>query len=158
MFYQSQTYTTRKPPSLCTPITLSTSGCNGMVRSAAARWHNLQQTVHCRPYTMTMWIWCKSTQRFPRYLSDKQNEKKTNKLEMWANAERDGHPAEYRWRPLFNAAKFGWCPLLECRAVTLPRRETHWNLQGCPKLAKRSQLLVAEVHHIVRACGGDIGV
>ena len=27
-------------------------------------------------------------------------------LEMWANAQRDGRPAEYRWRPLFNAAKF----------------------------------------------------
>jgi len=26
------------------------------------------------------------------------------KLEMWANAQRDGRPAEYRWRPLFNAA------------------------------------------------------
>ena len=36
---------------------------------------------------------------------------------MWANAHRDGRPAEYRWLPLFNAAKFG-------RAVTLPRRET----------------------------------
>ena len=22
---------------------------------------------------------------------------------MWANAQRDGRPAEYRWRPLFNA-------------------------------------------------------
>jgi len=40
------------------------------------------------------------------------------KLEMWANAQRDGRPAEYR-RPLFNAAKFGWCRLQECRAVTL---------------------------------------
>jgi len=29
------------------------------------------------------------------------------KLEMWANAQRDGRPAEYRWRPQFNAAKFG---------------------------------------------------
>jgi len=29
------------------------------------------------------------------------------RLEMWANAQRDGRPAEYRWRPLFNAAKFG---------------------------------------------------
>ena len=28
-------------------------------------------------------------------------------LEMWANAQHDGRPAEYRWRPLFNAAKFG---------------------------------------------------
>jgi len=44
--------------------------------------------------------------------------------------------------PLFNAAEFGWRPLLECRAVTKPKRETHWNLQGCPKLMKRSQPLV----------------
>ena len=61
---------------------------------------------------------------------------------MWANAQRDGRPVEYRWRRLFNAAKFGWCPLLEYRAVTLPRRETGWNLQGCPKLLDRSQPLV----------------
>jgi len=61
---------------------------------------------------------------------------------MWANAQRDGRPAEYRWRPLFNAAKFGWRPLLECRAVTLSRRETRWNFLGCPKLTKRSQPLV----------------
>ena len=32
---------------------------------------------------------------------------------MWANAQRDGRPAEHRWRPLFNAAKFGWRPLLD---------------------------------------------
>jgi len=61
---------------------------------------------------------------------------------MWANAQRDGRPAKYKWRPLFNAGKFGWRPLLECRAVTLPRRETRWNLQGCPKLVNRSQPLV----------------
>jgi len=30
-----------------------------------------------------------------------------SKLETWANAQRDGRPAEYRWHPLFNAAKFG---------------------------------------------------
>jgi len=28
-------------------------------------------------------------------------------LEMWASAQCDGCPAKYRWRPLFNAAKFG---------------------------------------------------
>jgi len=27
---------------------------------------------------------------------------------MWANAQPDGRPAKHRWRPLFNAAKFGW--------------------------------------------------
>ena len=26
---------------------------------------------------------------------------------MWANAQRDGRPAKFWWRPLFNAAKFG---------------------------------------------------
>ena len=32
---------------------------------------------------------------------------------MWANVQPDGRPAEYRWRPLFNAAKFGWRPLID---------------------------------------------
>jgi len=36
-----------------------------------------------------------------------KKERKKKELEMWANAQRDGRPAEYRWRPLFNAAKFG---------------------------------------------------
>ena len=61
---------------------------------------------------------------------------------MWANAKRDGRPAKYRWRPLFNAAKFGWRSLLECYAVMLRRREICWNLHGCPKLPDRSQPLV----------------
>jgi len=60
-------------------------------------------------------------------------------LEMWANAQRDGRPAEYRWRPLFNAATFGRCSLLDCHAVTMPRHEGRWNLEGCPKLVNRSQ-------------------
>jgi len=50
-------------------------------------------------------------------------EENNDRLEMWANAQRHGRPAEYSWRPLFNAAKFV-SPLLEYRAVTLPRRET----------------------------------
>jgi len=32
---------------------------------------------------------------------------------MWANVQRDGRPAEHRWRPLFNAAKFGGRQLLD---------------------------------------------
>jgi len=31
----------------------------------------------------------------------------TDDTRMWANAQPDGRPAEHRWRPLFNAAKFG---------------------------------------------------
>ena len=64
------------------------------------------------------------------------------RLEMWANAQRGGCAAEYRWHPLFNTAKFGWRRILECRAVTLPRRDTRWNLLGCPKLVNWSQPLV----------------
>jgi len=26
---------------------------------------------------------------------------------MWANVKHDGHPAEHRWHPLFNATKLG---------------------------------------------------
>jgi len=29
------------------------------------------------------------------------------KTRMWANAQHDSQPAEHRWRPLLNAAKFG---------------------------------------------------
>jgi len=50
---------------------------------------------------------------------------------MWANAQRDGRPAEYRWRPLRKfripfvvpRRKVWLTPaagVLECRAVTLP--------------------------------------
>jgi len=65
---------------------------------------------------------------------------------MWTNAQRDGRPDEHRWRPLFNAAVW-LTPTTTCRvrhAVTLPRRETRWNLQGCLKLPDRSQPLVGQ--------------
>jgi len=42
----------------------------------------------------------------PKIKTKKERETR-NKLEMWANAQPDGRPAEYRWRPLLNAAKFG---------------------------------------------------
>jgi len=50
---------------------------------------------------------------------------------MWANAQRDGRPAEYRWRPLLNAAKFCSCSVLKCRAVMLPIGECKtWRTQS----------------------------
>jgi len=52
---------------------------------------------------------CYSQLNLLRGTIKKEKNKETNEkqLEMWANAQRDGRPAEYRWRPLFNAAKFG---------------------------------------------------
>jgi len=41
---------------------------------------------------------------FHRAAIKKKQDKNTR---MWASAQRGGCPAEYRWRPLFNAAKFG---------------------------------------------------
>ena len=46
----------------------------------------------------------KTSQTFPK------TNVTTTTTRMWVNAQRDGRPAEYRWRPLFNAAKFGWRP------------------------------------------------
>jgi len=61
---------------------------------------------------------------------------------MWANAQRDGRPAE-RCRALCSKPQSlaDATSTTRCRAVTLPRRDTRWNLQGCPKLANRSQPL-----------------
>ena len=102
-------------------------------------WHKLYARVVIRQLT----VYSHGTMKcFPSISSNFSPDWNIMTLEMWANAQRDGYPAEYRWRPLFNAVKFGWCPLLECRAVTLPRRETRWNLQGCLKLANISQPLV----------------
>jgi len=37
----------------------------------------------------------------------RRGKKEKEESRMWAKAQRDGRPAEYRWRPLFNAATFG---------------------------------------------------
>jgi len=37
----------------------------------------------------------------------RKKKKEEDRTRMWANGRRDSHPAEYRWRTLFNAAKFG---------------------------------------------------
>ena len=48
------------------------------------------------------------SETFPKPSSSLGMEKeKPNTTRMWANAQRDGRPADYRWRPLLNAAKFG---------------------------------------------------
>jgi len=60
---------------------------------------------------------------------------------MWANAQRDGRPAYYRWRRLFNAAVW-LTPTIRVPCSNAANTRNRWNLQGCPKLANRSQLLV----------------
>jgi len=58
---------------------------------------------------------------------------------MWASAQRDGRPAEYRWRPLFNAA--AWLtPRVPCSNAAKARNPLKF--AGVPKHANRSQPLV----------------
>ena len=51
-------------------------------------------------------------------------------------------PCQTQMAPSVQHRKVRLTPTTRCRAVTLPRRETSWNLQGCPKLPNRSQPLV----------------
>jgi len=48
---------------------------------------------------------------------------------MWADAKPDGRPAKCTWRLLLNAVD-------QIAKITKPRRETSWNLLGCPQLAQ----------------------
>jgi len=51
---------------------------------------------------------CLTTTAIHSYMPDTRvavwSDNRIYQLEMWANAQRDGRPAECRWRPLFNAA------------------------------------------------------
>jgi len=60
---------------------------------------------------------------------------------MWANAQRDGRPAYYSWRPLFNGAVW-LTPTTSVLCSNAAKTRNPLNLQGCPKLANRSQSLV----------------
>ena len=53
--------------------------------------------------TNITWAWPSSSILYPLAAFSTNH----NLLEMWANAQRDGRPVEYKWHPLFNAAKFG---------------------------------------------------
>jgi len=60
---------------------------------------------------------------------------------MWADAQRYGRPAEYRWRPLLNVVDQIWMTSVERRrgAVTKARCKTRLNLLEWSKLANGSQ-------------------
>ena len=59
---------------------------------------------------------------------------------MWVNAQRDGRPAEYGWRPLFNAAVW-LTPSTGVPCSTAAKTRNPLKFAGVPKLANRSQPL-----------------
>ena len=53
-------------------------------------------------------------------------------LEMWANAQRDGRPAEIRWRPLFNATVW-LTPTTRVPCSNAPEMRNPLKLPGVPQ-------------------------
>ena len=53
------------------------------------------------------WLCKQQYKSFIKVITQTRTQKDSKELEMWANAQPDSRPAEHRWRPLFNAAKFG---------------------------------------------------
>ena len=51
---------------------------------------------------------------------------------MWANAQRDGRPAEYRWRPLFSAALW-LTPTTRVPCSNAAKRRNPLKLPGVPQ-------------------------
>jgi len=62
---------------------------------------------------------------------------------MWANAQRDGRPPEYRWRPLFNAAVW-LMPTTRVPCSNAAKTQNPLKFAGVPKLPNRSQPLVSQ--------------
>jgi len=52
---------------------------------------------------------------------------------MWANAQRDGRFAEYRWRHMFNAAKFGRRPLYRVPCSNTAKTQNPLKFAGVPQ-------------------------
>ena len=73
---------------------------------------------------------------------------------MWANAQRDGRPVEYRWRPLFNAAVW----LTPTTRVPCSNAAKTRNLLKFAGVPQTTGLISAASYHIVRTCRGDIAV
>jgi len=70
-------------------------------------WHRQRRNDYVSSYRIRLMPAVLQVVRFWRGFGGCQREAEHNQLGMWANAQRDGRPAEYRWRPLFNSAKFG---------------------------------------------------
>jgi len=60
---------------------------------------------------------------------------------MWTNGQRDGRPAYYRWRPLFNATVW-LTPTIRVPCSNAAKTRNPLKFAGVPQLANRSQLLV----------------
>jgi len=54
-------------------------------------------------------------------------------LEMWANAQRDGRPAEYRWRPLFQRRIVWLTSTTPVPCSNAAKTRNPWKFAGVPQ-------------------------
>jgi len=52
---------------------------------------------------------------------------------MWANAQRDGRPAEYRWRPLFKEGKVWLTPTTRVPCSNAAKTRNPLKFAGVPQ-------------------------
>jgi len=69
--------------------------------------------------------------------------RKKKELAMWANAQRDGRHAEYRWRPLCNAAVW-LTPTTRGLRSNAAKTRNPLKLPGVPQTNEHSQSLVGQ--------------
>jgi len=77
---------------------------------------------------------------------------------MWANAQRDGRPAEYRWRPLFERRKVWLTPNTRVPCNKAAKTQNPLTFAGVPKLPDRSQPLVGRSSPYCGDIWGDIDI
>ena len=74
---------------------------------------------------------------------------------MWANAQRDSRPAEYRWRPQVQRRKIWLTPTTTVPCSNAGKTRNLLKFTGVPQTR---QQIWAEVQHIVRTCSSDVAV
>jgi len=94
-------------------------------------------------------VWLMAAARVPCSNDANTGEHKTwakSEFCSWQNSIRGQDPPKmytvYQQRKQPKIKQFCWPPVCDVAAVMKPKRESRWNLLGCPKLANGSQSLV----------------
>ena len=79
---------------------------------------------------------------------------------MWANAQRDGRPAEYRWGPSVQRRKVSLTPTTRVSYSNAAKTPNPLKLAGVPQTNEKisARQLIGRSSPYCRACGGDIAV
>jgi len=77
---------------------------------------------------------------------------------MWANAQHDGRPAEYRWRPLFNATNFADAHYYKVLCSNATKTRNLLKFTGVPQTRKQISATSGPKFTVLSGNVGDIAV